>query len=108
MSRLTRRAPSGGGVAVVVGVGVGVAPGVAEGVGDGQRRLAIIVAEYNARNQSSLTLDAWLQLHVREMAIGRDLAAAVAALTEQSQRQAEADLNAAAAAEKARLLELVS
>jgi len=42
------------------------------------------------------------------MAIGRDLAASVAALTEQSQRQAEADLNAAAAAEKARLLELVS
>src|SRR5213592_827428 len=65
-----------------------------------ERRLAIIVAEYNARNQSSLTLDAWLQLHVREMAIGRDLAASVATLTEQSQRQAEADLNAAAAAEK--------
>ena len=73
-----------------------------------ERRLAVLVAEYNARNQSSLTLGAWLQLHVREMAIGRDLAASVAALTEQSQRQAEADLNAAAAAEKARLLELVS
>ena len=73
-----------------------------------ERRLAILVAEYNARNQSSLTLDAWLQLHIRELAIGRDLAASVAALTEQSQRQAEADLNAAAAAEKARLLDLVS
>ena len=73
-----------------------------------ERRLAVLLAEYNARNQTSLTLDAWLQLHVREIAIGRDLAASVAVLTEQSQRQAEADLNAAAAAEKARLLELVS
>ncbi len=73
-----------------------------------ERRLAVIVAEYNSRNQTSLTLETWLQLHIREVAIGRDLAASVAALTEQSQRQAEADLNAAAAAEKARLLELVS
>jgi hypothetical protein len=73
-----------------------------------ERRLAVLLAEYNARNQTSLTLDAWLQLHVREIAIGRDLAATVAVLTEQSQRQAETDLNAAAAAEKARLLELVS
>jgi hypothetical protein len=40
-----------------------------------ERRLGVFVAEYNARTQSSLTLDAWLQLHVREMAIGRDLAA---------------------------------
>ena len=73
-----------------------------------ERRLAVLVAEYNARNQTVLTLDAWLQLHIRELAIGRDLAASVAALTEQSQRQAEADLNAAASAEKARLLGLVS
>jgi len=72
------------------------------------RRLPNTLADSNARNPISHTLDAWLQPHVREMAIGRDLAASVAALTEQSQRQAEADLNAAAAAEKARLLELVS
>jgi len=73
-----------------------------------ERRLAVLVAEYNARNQTSLALDAWLRLHIRELAIGRDLAASVAALTEQSQSQAEADLNAAASTEKARLLGLVS
>ena len=47
------------------------------------RRLAVLVAEYNARNQTAFALDAWLQLHIREIAIGRDLAASVAALTEQ-------------------------
>jgi hypothetical protein len=62
--------------------------------------LAEVVATYNANNGVDLTVTAWLDLHVAELAISRQLAAEVAAL----QTQAERDFQAATAALKERLL----
>jgi hypothetical protein len=63
-------------------------------------RLNRIVGRYNADNGTGMTLQAWLQLHIREIAIQEDLAAEHAALT----KQAEADVAAAVRAAKDRLL----
>jgi hypothetical protein len=63
-------------------------------------RLNRIVGRYNADNGTDMTLQAWLQLHIREIAIQEDLAAEHAALT----KQAEADVSAAVRAAKDRLL----
>jgi hypothetical protein len=63
-------------------------------------RLNVIVARYNADQGTDLSLQAWLQLHAREVAIQEDLAAEHALLT----RQAEADVAAALRAARDRLL----
>ena len=67
------------------------------------QRLNVIVAEYNLRNGTNLTLRQWGQLHLRELGIARELSASAA----QIQDQAQADVAAAIAAEKDRLLGLV-
>ncbi len=66
-------------------------------------RLNVLLAEYNLRNQTNLTLRQWMQLHFRELAIGRELSQSA----QNIQTQAEADVAAAIAAEKERLLGLV-
>ncbi len=66
-------------------------------------RLNVLLAEYNLRNLANLTLRQWMQLHFRELAIGRELAASAV----QIQEQAQADVAAAIQAEKERLLGLV-
>lgn len=68
-----------------------------------------IVGDYNlaqgtvalaaGRTFAPLTIAEWIDLHIREVAAGPDLAAGIAAL----QEQAERDVNAAAAALSSRL-----
>jgi len=50
---------------------------------------------YNADNGSKLTVAQWAVLHLQEIAIAPQLQAVVAALTEQHQRDANAQLAAA-------------
>ena len=71
---------------------------------DAKQRLDLVVADYNATNGASLTFDDWLDLHLREMAVQRELATKV----EQLKRQTEDDLAAAVNAEKDRLLDAVA
>ena len=63
-------------------------------------RLQPLVARYNADFGVDLSLQDWITLHLQEIAIGPDLAAKL----DQLRQQSEADLTAAVAAEKARLL----
>ncbi len=64
-------------------------------------RLQTLVARYNGDNGTDLTLTQWVVLHLREIAIGRELAAAAQDLEAQAQRDHEAAILAA----KNRLLE---
>jgi hypothetical protein len=65
-----------------------------------ESRLALVVAQYNVATGAQLTLTQWLSLHLKELAIQREMAG----VGEQLRQQAEADANAALAAERARLL----
>jgi hypothetical protein len=66
-------------------------------------RLQVILAEYNVLHGTDLTLPAWVTLHLRELAVRRELTQA----GETVQQQAQADAAAALAAEKDRLMGLV-
>jgi hypothetical protein len=66
-------------------------------------RLQVILAEYNVRNSTELDLRAWVTLHLRELAVRRELTQA----GETIEQQSRADVAAALAAEKERLMGLV-
>jgi hypothetical protein len=66
-------------------------------------RLQVLLAEYNVRNGTDLSLPAWVTLHLRELAVRRELTQA----GETIEQQSRADVAAALAAEKERLMGLV-
>jgi hypothetical protein len=66
-------------------------------------RLQVILAEYNVRHATDLSLPAWVTLHLRELAVRRDLTQA----GETIEQQSRADAAAALSAEKDRLMGLV-
>jgi hypothetical protein len=66
-------------------------------------RLQAILAEYNLRHGTNLDLPAWVTLHLRELAVRRELIQA----GETIEQQSRADVAAALAAEKERLMGLV-
>jgi hypothetical protein len=63
-------------------------------------RLNLRVAEYNVANGTSINLTQWVALHLRELAMERDLLRAA----EELRAQAERDVAAAIVAERDRLL----
>jgi hypothetical protein len=67
-------------------------------------KLQAVVNECNGNSGTTLTVQEWLDLHVKEVCIQRDLAASVQAAHEQTQKDAQAALDAAVAAERAQLL----
>ncbi len=60
-----------------------------------------VVARYNQDNGAALTVQQWLILHVKELAIAGPLSLRAQQLRDQTQR----DLDAAVAAERQRLLD---
>ena len=66
----------------------------------GAARLQALVARYNADHGTQLSVTEWLELHLKEIAIGQDLAQEWDALQVQNRR----DLESAAAALRDRLL----
>ena len=66
-------------------------------------RLQLRVAEYNVANSTTLDLTQWVALHLRELAMERDLLHAAQSLREQAER----DVAAAIVAERNRLLEMM-
>ena len=66
-------------------------------------RLQLILAEYNVRHGTDLDLPAWVTLHLRELAVRRELTQAGEAIEQQSR----VDVAAALSAEKERLMGLV-
>ena len=62
------------------------------------------VDRYNGNNGSALTVQDWILLHLQEVAIAPDLAAAVEQLRKQTQTDAERALEAAARAARDELL----
>ncbi len=67
-------------------------------------RLQKVVDTYNANSGQTLTVGAWILLHLKDVVITEDLAANSRAITEAHQRDAEAGLSAAVTAERDRLL----
>ena len=63
-------------------------------------RLNLRVAEYNVANGTTINLTQWIALHLRELAMERDLLRAA----ENLRAQAERDVAAAIVAERDRLL----
>lgn len=63
-------------------------------------RLTALVDTYNANSGQSLTVAEWIVLHLKEVALANDLAAAAQAL----ERQKQQELQQAIAAERERLL----
>ena len=63
-------------------------------------RLQLRVAEYNIANATTLDLTQWIVLHLRELAMERDLLRAAQNLREQAER----DVAAAIVAERNRLM----
>ena len=61
----------------------------------GVAALQALVAEYNGNTGGQLTVQDWLTLHVKELAISRQLAPTVDALRQQTEADAQAALNAA-------------
>jgi len=59
---------------------------------------------YNAAQGTALTVAAWILVHLQEVAVAQQLAATIAALTEQHQRDAQAALNAAIVATRDQLV----
>jgi hypothetical protein len=66
-------------------------------------RLQLILAEYNVRHGTDLDLPAWATLHLRELAVRRELTQA----GESIEQQSRVDVAAALSAEKERLMGLV-
>ncbi len=73
-----------------------------------ERRLALIVARYNARNGTNLATRQWITVHLREIATNEDLSAAGTRIAEEKRAQLEAEIATELQAEKDRLLGLVS
>ncbi len=69
------------------------------------QRLKILMQRTNETEGTSLTLRDWITLHLRELAIGPDLSAAIPPLQEQTKRDAEATLQAAIIATRDQLLQ---
>ena len=63
-------------------------------------RLNLRVAEYNVANGTTINLTQWIALHLRELAMERDLLRAAESL----RAQAERDVAAAIVAERDRLM----
>lgn len=68
-------------------------------------RLQQQVQATNDANGTAYTLRQWVELHLKELVIGDELAAAVRLLQQQHQRQAEDALAAAIQTERDRLLQ---
>jgi len=66
-------------------------------------KLQAVVARYNADNGANLTVQDWLLLHIKELAIQDDLVERARSL----RQQAEADAAAAFTAERLRLLDSI-
>lgn len=67
-------------------------------------RLKALVDRHNADQGSNLTLRDWIVLHLKEVAIARELAAAAEELRQQAERDAQRALEAALRAQRERLL----
>ena len=67
-------------------------------------KLEIEVARNNDANGTDLTLDAWATLHLQEIAIAQELAAAVQSIQAQQERDANDAFNAAIRAKRDQLL----
>ncbi len=67
-------------------------------------RLQAVVDRTNADQGLALTVRDWVLLHLKEVALAPDIAAAVDTLRQQAQRDADAALQAAVRAERDRLL----
>ncbi len=68
-------------------------------------RLQAVVSRYNAQAGASLTVKDWIVQTLKEVAIADHLAAGVDQLRAQAQADAQAALEAAARAERQRLLQ---
>ena len=66
--------------------------------------LQVLAARYNADNGADLSVQEWLLLHLKELAVQDDLLRIAGEL----RRQAEADADAAFKAERQRLLDSVA
>lgn len=64
-------------------------------------RLQAVVAQYNANQGTALTVAEWLMLHIKEIALGAELAARMTDL----ERQSKDAYQAAVLAERQRLLD---
>lgn len=68
-------------------------------------KLMTVVADTNAQQGTTLTVRDWIILHLLEMAIGRDMAAAADTLRRQAEADATAALDAALRDKRKDLLE---
>jgi len=66
--------------------------------------LQALVAEYNGNTGAQLTVQDWLSLHVKELAVSRQLAAVIEPLRQQTERDAAAALSAAIGAARDELI----
>ncbi len=67
-------------------------------------KLKLLVDRYNQDQGATLSVQQWLALHLKEVAIAAELTAAVDALRRQAETDATAAFEAAANAERDRLL----
>ena len=67
-------------------------------------KLQAVVNTHNQNNGATLTVQQWLDLHVKDVAINQDLAAALQTIQQEQQQLAQAALDAAVSAERDRLL----
>ena len=67
-------------------------------------RLQKVVDTYNANSGQTLTVAAWILLHLKDVVITEELTANSRTITETHQSDAEATLTAAVTAERDRLL----
>ena len=67
-------------------------------------KLQVVVAAANAANGTDLTLAAWATLHLQELAIAQELAAAINSIRAQQEREANDTLAAAVNAARGQLL----
>ncbi len=67
-------------------------------------KLEIEVARNNDANGTDLSLDAWVQLHLQEIAIAQELHVAATALQEQQKQDANAAFEQAVNAKRVELL----
>lgn len=67
-------------------------------------RLNVHVARTNEANGTALTLQQWLDLHVRELAISDDLSAAMTTIQQENETAARDALSLAVRAEREKLL----
>lgn len=68
------------------------------------RGLQLLIAQTNAQQAADLTPGQWIALHLRELIIAPQLAAAVDEMRKKAEQDANAAFTAAAGAERDRLL----